>query len=138
MQNKHCFEAVHQSLCDICGDKDHLFGGLPALLGGDWAQILPVVCYGNRAAIVQKCLQHSFLWKNFRMLMLTTNMRLHTSMLGHNAEYAKWLNDLSYNSTLQGSIPLPEYVSKTTCLNELYEKVFPQSELHNQHTTPEF
>ena len=100
MQNKHCFEAVHRSLCDICGDKDHLFGGLPALLGGDWAQILPVVRHGNRAAIVQKCLQHSFLWKNFRMLMLTTNMRLHTSVLGHNAEYAKWLNNLSYDSTL--------------------------------------
>ena len=36
MQNKRCFEAVHCSLCDIC-QNDHLFGGLPAILGGDWA-----------------------------------------------------------------------------------------------------
>ena len=35
MQSKYCFEMVHQLLCDIWGDQDHLFGGVPALLGGD-------------------------------------------------------------------------------------------------------
>ena len=138
MQNKHCFEAVHQSLCDIRGDKDHMFGGLPAILGGDWAQILPVVRHGSRAAIVWKCLQHSFLWGNFRFLMLKTNMRLHANVLGHNAEYAKWLSKLSYDPTLQGNIPLPDYVSKTTQLDDLYEKVFPRSELHSLHSSPDF
>lgn len=64
MQNKHCFEAVHRSLCDIRGN-DHLFGGLSAILGGDWAQILPVVRHGNRAAIVRACFQQSFLWSQF-------------------------------------------------------------------------
>lgn len=87
MQNKHCFEAVHRSLCDIRGN-DQLFGGLPAILGGDWAQILPVVRHGNRAAIVQACFQHLFLWFYFRMLTLSTNMHLHSDIVGHNQEYA--------------------------------------------------
>ena len=52
MQNKYCFEAVHRSLQNIRGDKTHLFEGLPAILRGDWAQILPVVHHDSRAAIV--------------------------------------------------------------------------------------
>ena len=35
MQSKYCFEAVHWSLCDICSNRNHLFGGLPAFLGGN-------------------------------------------------------------------------------------------------------
>lgn len=69
MQHKYCFEAVHRTLCDIRGN-EHTFGGIPAILGGDWAQILPVVRHGNRAAIVRACLQNSFLWLRFRMLTL--------------------------------------------------------------------
>lgn len=138
MQNKHCFEAVHQSLGDIRGDKDHLFGGLPVILRGDWAQILPVVCHGSRAAIVQKCLQHSFLWGDFRMLMLKTNMRLHADVVGYNVEYAKWLEKLSYDSPCQGRVSLPEYVLTTSQLDELYEKVFPRSKLHNWHNSLDF
>ena len=138
MQNKHCFEAAHQSLCDICGDKDHMFGRLPAILRGDWAQILPVVCHGSCAAIVWKCFQHLFLWGNFRFLLLKTNMRLHANVLGHNAKYARWLSKLSYDPTLQRNIPLLDYVSKTTQLDDPYEKVFPRSELHNLHSSPDF
>ena len=138
MQNKHCFEVVHWSLSDIRGDKDHLFGGLPVILEGDWAQILPVVRHGSRAAIVQKCLQHSFLSENFRMLMLKINMRLHADVVGYNVEYAKWLEKLSYDSACQGRVSLPEYVSTTSQLDELYEKVFPRSELHNWHNSPDF
>lgn len=123
---------------DIRGNKNCLFGGLPAILGGDWAQILPVVPHGSRAATVQMCLQHSFLWRNFRILMLKTNMQLHANVLGHNAQYAEWLSNLSYNPTLQGSTPLPQYVSTVSQLDELYEKVFPRSELHNQHDSPNF
>lgn len=52
MQNKYCFEAVDRSLCDIRGNRNHLFGNLPAILGEDWAQIFPVVCHGSRDAIV--------------------------------------------------------------------------------------
>lgn len=64
MQNKYCFEAVNCFLQDIWGN-DYLFGGLPAILGGDWAQILRVVQHGNRAAIVPACFQRSDLWLQF-------------------------------------------------------------------------
>ena len=49
MQHKYCFEAVSRTLNDIChANKHDLFGNIPILLGGDFAQILPVVRRGNR------------------------------------------------------------------------------------------
>lgn len=138
MQHKHCFDAVHRTLCDIRGDPDHTFGGLPAILGGDWAQILPVVRHGNRASIVRACLQNSFLWLRFQMLRLTVNMRLHADTTGHNRQHAEWLSQLSYNPAMQGEVPLPVYVDRVSRLDKLYEQVFPQSELHNNHQTPDF
>jgi len=47
MQHKACFKAVNQTLNDIC-NTGHLqvFGGIPGVLGGDFAQILPVILLG--------------------------------------------------------------------------------------------
>jgi hypothetical protein len=42
MQNKYDFEAVNRILRDI-RDCEKPFGGLPVILSGDFAQILPVV-----------------------------------------------------------------------------------------------
>jgi len=42
MQHKHNFTAVNASLCDILQFSD-VFGGIPVILGGDFAQITPVV-----------------------------------------------------------------------------------------------
>ena len=72
------------------------------------------------------------------MLMLKTNMRLYTDVLGHNAQCAEWLSKLPYNFTLQGSISLPKYVLTIFHLNELYERVFPRSELNNLYNSPDF
>jgi ATP-dependent DNA helicase PIF1 len=62
MQHKRCFEAVHRMLTDVRSDDRSLFGGVPTVFGGDFAQILPVVPRGNRADIVNACLQRSFIW----------------------------------------------------------------------------
>ena len=43
--------AVNRTFTDLL-DNDDLFGGIPMVLGGDFAQILPVVPRGNREAIV--------------------------------------------------------------------------------------
>ena len=75
MQHKYCFEAVHRMLIDIRSD-DALFGGVPTIFGGDFAQILPVVPRGSRADIVDAYLQHSFLWPSLRVLSLRLNMRV--------------------------------------------------------------
>jgi hypothetical protein len=60
MQNKYDFKAVDRILRDI-RDYEKLFGGLPMILGSDFAQILPVVKRANRARIVAANLQQSFL-----------------------------------------------------------------------------
>ncbi len=53
MQHKYCFEVVHRLLVDLRSVTDDvLFGGVPVILGGDFAQILPVVPHGSRADIV--------------------------------------------------------------------------------------
>ena len=58
MQHKYCFEAVSRSLNNIRGTgDDSLFGNIPVVLGGDFAQILPVVRRGNRAQTVAACIQ---------------------------------------------------------------------------------
>ena len=38
MQHKHCFEALHRMLTDVRGD-EYMFGGIPTVFGGDFAQI---------------------------------------------------------------------------------------------------
>jgi len=51
MQHKHCFTAVYRLLVDmrsITGLREPLFGGVPVIFGGDFAQILPVVVNGSR------------------------------------------------------------------------------------------
>jgi len=64
MQHKACFTAVHRSLCDILGEPEDgaLFGGVPCIFGGDFAQILPVVQKGSRSDIVRANIQCSHVW----------------------------------------------------------------------------
>ena len=42
MQHCYCFEVVDWLFCDL-HRSDKLFGGVPFILGGDFAQTLPVV-----------------------------------------------------------------------------------------------
>jgi hypothetical protein len=56
MQHKYCFKVVHRLLVDLLSVKDNvLFGGIPVVLKGDFAQILPVVPHGSRADVVHVC-----------------------------------------------------------------------------------
>ena len=75
MQGKRQFEAVHRMLCDIRGSNE-LFGGIPVVLGGDFAQILPVVKGANQARIVDENLQKSFIWPKLQCLFLHENKRI--------------------------------------------------------------
>lgn len=77
MQYKHYFKAVDRYLQDIC-NYDLLFGGIPILLGGDFAQILPVIKRGSRATIVSACLHASPIWGRLEVLTLHENMRIHS------------------------------------------------------------
>ena len=48
---------------------------------------------------------------------------------GPNAGFAEWLNNMSYNPSLLGQIPLPSYIHQVRDKSELCERVFPASQL---------
>ena len=62
-------DAVHRTFTDLLGNDD-LIEGIPIVLGGDFAQILPVVPRGNREAIVSANIQKTFLWPRFQKQFL--------------------------------------------------------------------
>ena len=63
------------------------FGGKPLLLGGDFRQTLPVVPRGTRAQIIEACIKSSSLWRHFRQLRLSSNMRTG----GTRTDFTEWL-----------------------------------------------
>lgn len=109
MQHKHCFVAVHRTLTDLL-DNEIFFGGIPVVLGGDFAQILPVVCKGTRATIVQANIQRSFTWPKFQKLFLQQNMQIRHGAA--NESFAEWIGKMSYDPSLSGNIKLPDTVQQ--------------------------
>ena len=67
MTHRHAFEAVDRTLIDIM-QKDCLFGGKIMLFGGDFRQVLLVVCKGRREDVVDASLCHLFIWKYTEVL----------------------------------------------------------------------
>jgi hypothetical protein len=123
MQHKHCFEAVDRHLRDI-RDCDKLFGGIPVLLGGDFAQILPVVKRGDQARIVLACLRKSALWKGLEVLTLRENMRIR-GQDALNKSFLEWIAKIPYDVALQGVIPLHPDITDVASLDDLYTRVYP-------------
>ena len=112
MQHKYCFEAVHRLLLDLQGLQDDgpLFGGVPAVLGGDFAQILPVVPQGSCADVVKACLQQSFIWQRLKRLHLQMNMRVRNGQF--DSQFVDWISGLSYNPSFNSQITLLSFVSQ--------------------------
>ena len=50
-------------------------------------------------------------------------MRVHNSP--ENAAFIDWISNLSYDSTLQGLIGLPSYISQPIDIGDLLNKVYP-------------
>lgn len=130
MQHRYCFEAVSRTLADIRGN-DLSFGGIPVILGGDFAQILPVIPRGNRATTVTANLQQSVLWPFFRILHLRRNMRVQPGP--RNKAFAEWILSLSYTPVMYGQIDLPSFVTTTTSVETFFEKVFPLPAMQRAH-----
>jgi hypothetical protein len=136
MTNRYVFEAVDRTLRDITKKEDSLFGGIPFVLGGDFAQTLPVIVRGSRAAIVSATLQKSHIWENLEVLPLRQNMRLQG--VGINASFAQWLGRMSYDPALQGNIELPAMIPQVQNEAELCEHVFPAAQLRDSRSDPDF
>jgi hypothetical protein len=136
MTNRHVFEAVDRTLRDVTKNEESLFGGIPFVLGGDFAQTLPVIVRGPRAAVVGATLQKSHIWQNLEVITLRQNMRLQG--LGINATYAQWLSCMSYDPALQGRIELPAMIPQAQSEAELCEHVFPAVRLISSRSDPDF
>ena len=117
MQHKFCFEAVHRTLADICSNDHSLFGGVPTLFSGDFAQILPVIPRGRRADIVNACLQKSFLWPSLRVLSLHQNMRVR-------AGDAEWVRSLGNNPSKNGPVTIPTEINQHQTMESFYDYIY--------------
>ena len=126
LQNKYDFEAVNKLFKELMVNND-LFGGVPVVLGGDFAQILPVVRRGSREQVVNACIQYWSKWDLIQPLFLTQNMRVIEGVA--NQRFAKWLSDLPYNSNLYGAIEVPEWITTTDNPDEFREFVYPRTQL---------
>ncbi|GJV25872.1 ATP-dependent DNA helicase PIF1-like protein [Tanacetum coccineum] len=81
MTQKYAFEALDKTLRDILGypapaNRNKIFGGLTVLLGGGFRQILLVIPKGKRSDIIQTCINHSELWKHYKVFTLIRSMRV--------------------------------------------------------------
>ena len=103
MQHKACFEAVNRTLNDVCRTGDQrLFGGIPIVLGGDFAQILPVIRRGARQLTMLASIRHSSVWNRLCILRLRRSMRMITSEA--NYEFLSFLREMVTNPLLYGNM----------------------------------
>jgi hypothetical protein len=110
MQHKYYFEVVYRLLVDLRSVTDDiLFGGVPVILGGDFAQILLIVPRGSRADIVTACLQKSFIWPQLKRLFLRINMRVCEGQ--HGQEFIRWISKLPYSPALDGMVLISDYIN---------------------------
>ena len=77
MTHRCGFEAVARLMQHLRNNNKLMFGGCTLLILGDLRQTLPVVTNGgSRIKIVNACLTRSKLWKYFKKIKLTNNMRV--------------------------------------------------------------
>ena len=148
MQNKYNVEAVHRTLCDFTDNDGDLFGGVPVIFGGDFAQTVPVIKKGNRGDQVNASLRFSFLWPSLQVLHLRQNMRVRGGQENH--DFAEWIAKMSYERSMRGKIDLPSVirhrffdrddtgkVDDANGLHALCKHVYPDTVLADAHQTPE-
>jgi len=133
LQHKSCFEAVNWTLNDICHvSESSLFGKIPTVLGGDFAQILPVVRRGSRQATVQACIQHNAIWNSLQVLRLKTSMRIEAN--NSNQIFIGFLKSLVNDANMYGKIPLSEYIRRVDTVDLLCDQLYPQALLNEAVT----
>jgi hypothetical protein len=97
-QHRYAFEAVDRTLRDIRGD-NRRFGGLSAIVGGDFFQTLPIVPKGSREDIVDATIQRSVIWQDIQILHLIENMRLDQAD-ANTRQFAQWLLEVGRGQNL--------------------------------------
>jgi len=133
MQHKACFEVVNRTLNDVCNSGDRqLFGGIPTILGGDFAQILPVIRCGTRHSTALASIQYSLFWCHLTILYLKTSMRIIASEA--NNVFLTFLGVRVTKELLYGMLPLPAYIRRVSTVDQLCDHLYPQSLLNEAVT----
>ncbi|XP_057792143.1 uncharacterized protein LOC131008993 [Salvia miltiorrhiza] len=84
MMHKHCFEALDRTLRDLmrftnASSFELPYGGKTVVFGGDFRQILPVICKGSRQDVVNTTINSSYLWEKCKSSSNSNgNEELHT------------------------------------------------------------
>ena len=137
MLNKYLLEAMDRSLRDILQKPDMPFGGKIVILAGDFKQCLPVVPKASRPGIIKQAINKSYLWSNFHVLELTTNMRVHASGDPHLEAFDSWALDIGNGVTSSIKVPIEMIATRITPnsqgnpksehqgMEEFCEKIFP-------------
>uniref|UniRef100_K3Z2Q3 ATP-dependent DNA helicase n=1 Tax=Setaria italica TaxID=4555 RepID=K3Z2Q3_SETIT len=129
MAKRQAMEALDNSLRDIMGRQDLLFGGKTIIFGGDFKQVLPVVRKGSRAQIVDASLRRSYLWESMHHLKLVRNMRAQSDPWF--AEYLLRIGGGTEEVNGDGDVYLPDDISipysgdSEKDLDRLIECIFP-------------
>nr|GEW76574.1 DNA helicase [Tanacetum cinerariifolium] len=76
MNDRRCFETLDRTLRDILDTPHKLFGGKPVMLGGDFRQTRPVKKSASRTEIISSSITESYLWRSFKLFVLTEYTRL--------------------------------------------------------------
>ncbi|GJS71072.1 DNA helicase [Tanacetum coccineum] len=76
MNDRRCFETLDKTLKDILDTSNKLFGSKTVMLGGDFRQTLLVKKSASRTEIISSSIAESYLWRSFKLFVLTENMRL--------------------------------------------------------------
>ncbi|POS81715.1 hypothetical protein EPUL_006144, partial [Erysiphe pulchra] len=120
------FGAVNRTLQSLLNNRD-IFGGIPLVMGGDFAQILPVVRMGRKDEIMNACIRYWSKWNSIRTLFLTDNMRV--VMGEENQRFASWLSELPYTPSLYGTMNIPEWIRTKNDRSEFCESIYPVQSL---------
>ncbi|POS81917.1 hypothetical protein EPUL_004563, partial [Erysiphe pulchra] len=124
MQLKYHLSAVDKLLRDITGRKTQLFGGIPVLLGGDFAQILPVESVEvvtNYAAFSDGKYARS-------------EWRGEPTLCGLVIEVVLFPR-LSYTPDLQGDVDIPDWMKSTDDGKVFREFFYPEQLLEANDTS---
>ncbi|XP_057747599.1 ATP-dependent DNA helicase PIF1-like [Arachis stenosperma] len=103
MVNKHCIEALDRTMRNILrfsnlNSQNQPFGGKTIVFGGNFWQILPVIPKGSRQDIVHATINSSYIWKSYKLLTLSKNMRLKAThddeKIEDLREFAEWIRKI--------------------------------------------
>ena len=137
MLNKYLLEAMDRTLRDLMQKPDVPFGGKVIVIAGDFKQCLPVIPGATRAGIIKHVISQSYLWSGFRILSLSTNMRVHASGNKDLEAFDQWTVDIGNGKTEAVKVPGNMVLTKITpnskenslseglAMEEFCRKIFP-------------